>query len=198
MLRRARDDVIIMRIIGGNFSGRRIIAPKGVTARPTADRTRESLFNILASRNDFDFEDARVIDLFAGSGALGLEAMSRGGAWCLFVETDARARAAIRNNVEALGLFGVTRIHRRSAAALGTRPASAGEAFTLAFLDPPYHKNLAGPALETLRHGGWLAPEALIVVEQGRDEAPIIAHGFIEDERRLYGAAQIAIYRFVP
>ena len=94
-----------MRIIGGNFSGRRIIAPKGTTSRPTTDRTREALFNLLASREDVTFEGARVIDLFAGSGALGLEAMSRGGEWCLFVETDASARGAIRDNIEALSLL---------------------------------------------------------------------------------------------
>ncbi|MHA7873436.1 MAG: RsmD family RNA methyltransferase, partial [Hyphococcus sp.] len=110
-----------MRIISGNFKGRTIIAPKGMRSRPTTDRTRESLFNILSSRDDVEFDGARVIDLFAGSGALGFEALSRGAAWCLFVETDAAARGAIRDNVEALGLFGVTRIHRRSAATLGAK-----------------------------------------------------------------------------
>lgn len=185
-----------MRIIGGKFSGRRIIAPRGTTARPTTDRTRESLFNIMTSLDEFDFEGARIIDLFAGSGALGLEAMSRGGAWCLFVETDAGARGAIRDNVEALGLFGVTRIHRRSAASLGQKPASAGAPFTLAFLDPPYDKNLAAPAMETLRDGEWLAPGALIVVEQGKDETPPAPNGFTEIDRRLYGQTQLGFYKF--
>ena len=187
-----------MRIIGGSFSGRRIIAPKGDVSRPTADRTRESLFNILSARDDFSFEGARVIDLFAGSGALGFEAMSRGAAWCLFVETDAGARGAIRDNIEALGLFGVTRLHRRSAASLGAKPAGVGPAFTLAFLDPPYHKDLAGPALETLRDGAWLAPGALAVVEQGKNETPVAAEGFEAFDRRQYGAAQIGLYRFSP
>ena len=187
-----------MRIIGGTFSGRRIIAPKGVTARPTTDRTRESLFNILAAREDMEFDGARVIDLFAGSGALGFEALSRGAAWCLFVETDAAARGAIRDNVEALGLFGCTRIHRRSAATLGAKPAGIGPPFTLAFLDPPYGRDLAPPAMETLRTGGWLAPGALAVVEQGKDEAPAAAGGFIEEDRRIYGAGQIGVYRFAP
>ncbi len=185
-----------MRIIGGKFRGRTITAPKGMTSRPTTDRTRESLFNILASRDDLDFDGARIIDLFAGSGALGFEAMSRGGAWCLFVETDAGARGAIRDNVEALSLFGVTRIHRRSATDLGPKPAGVGPAFTLAFLDPPYGKNLARPALDILRDGAWLAPGALCVVEQGKAEPPASADGFEEVGRRVYGDTQIGIYRF--
>lgn len=187
-----------MRIIGGNFSGRRIIAPKGMTSRPTTDRTRESLFNILSSRDDFNFDGARIIDLFAGSGALGFEAISRGAEWCLFVETDTSARGAIRDNVEALGLFGCTRIHRRSAAALGDKPASAGPLFSLAFLDPPYRKDLCEPAMNTLRDGGWLANGALAVVEQAKDEAPAASEGFTETDRRIYGDTQIGVYIFTP
>jgi len=185
-----------MRIIGGQFSGRKIIAPKGMVARPTAERTREALFNILTSRGDVEFEGARVIDLFAGSGALGLEAMSRGADWCLFVETDAGARGAIRDNIEALALFGSTRIHRRSAADLGSKPAGVGPAFTLAFLDPPYGKGLCGPALEILHSGGWLKPGAVVIVEQGADETPVAVNAFTEEDRRTYGAAQIGIYTY--
>ncbi len=185
-----------MRIIGGSFSGRRIIAPKGTVSRPTTDRTRESLFNILSSRDDIDFDGARVIDLFAGSGALGIEALSRGAAWCLFVDTDTAARGAIRDNIEALGLFGCTRIHRRSASALGDKPASSGQPFNLAFLDPPYHKELAAPALETLDSGGWLSPGALIIVEQAATETPVQCGGFDEFDRRKYGDTQIGFYRF--
>jgi 16S rRNA (guanine966-N2)-methyltransferase len=187
-----------MRIIGGKFSGRRIVAPKGLVSRPTADRTREALFNILSARDDFSFEGARVIDLFAGSGGLGFEALSRGAAWCLFVETDAGARGAIRDTIETLELFGATRIHRRSATALGPRPASAGAPFTLAFLDPPYRQNLGAPALSELADGGWLAPQALVVVEQAKDEAPPEAAHYREVDRRTYGAAQIGIYLFAP
>lgn len=185
-----------MRIVGGKFSGRALVAPKGRETRPTADRTRESLFNILAHRDDFSLEGARVIDLFAGSGALGLEAMSRGAAFCLFVETDAEARGAIRDNVEALRLFGATRIHRRSATTLGAKPAGVGPAFTLAFLDPPYGKELIAPALQALNTGGWLAKGALVVVEQGEGETPAAVAGFDETDRRKYGAAQIGLYRF--
>lgn len=187
-----------MRIIGGRFSGRRIVAPKGADTRPTSDRTREALFNILAHRDDFSFDGARVIDLFAGSGALGLEALSRGAEWCLFVETDAAARGAIRDNIEALGLFGCARIHRRSATALGPKPAGVGAPFTLAFLDPPYGKGLAAPTLEALKAGSWLAPGALAMAEQGKDESPAAAQGFEEIDRRRYGEAQIGIYRFTP
>ncbi len=185
-----------MRIIGGQFSGRRLAAPKGRDTRPTADRTREALFSLLGARDDVEFEGARIIDLFAGSGALGLEAMSRGGAWCLFVETDAAARGAIRDNIEALGLFGATRIHRRSAASLGAKPASAGPPFDLAFLDPPYEHALAAPALATLRDGGWLADGAVAIVEQAKGETPVAVEGFAEVDRRVYGAAQIGIYKF--
>lgn len=186
-----------MRIIGGKFSGRTIISPDGRGTRPTTDRTRESIFNILAHRDDFSFEGARVIDLFAGSGALGFEAMSRGAEWCLFVETEAAARGAIRDNIEALGLFGSTRLHRRSATTLGPKPAGVGPPFTLAFLDPPYRKDLAPPALRTLKSGDWLAEDALVIVEQAKDEAPAEADGFTEVDRRLYGDTQIGIYRFV-
>ena len=185
-----------MRIVGGQFSGRRLEAPKGRETRPTADRTRESLFNILAARDDVAFEGARVIDLFAGSGALGFEAMSRRASWCLFVEIDAAARGAIRNNVEALGLFGVTRIHRRSATALGAKPAGVGPPFTLAFLDPPYGRDLAEPTLASLRDGAWLAPGAIIVVEQCKDETTAAADRFHEIDRRVYGAAQVGLYTF--
>ncbi len=185
-----------MRIIGGKFSGRRINAPKGLTSRPTADRTREALFSILNARDDFAFEGARVIDLFAGSGGLGFEALSRGADWCLFVETDAAARGAIRDTIETLSLFGQTRIHRRSATALGPRPASAGAPFTLAFLDPPYRQDLCTPALNELAAGGWLAPQALVVVEQAKGEAPAEAACYREVDRRTYGAAQIGIYLF--
>lgn len=184
-----------MRIIAGKFRGRALVAPKGDATRPTADRTRESIFNVLAARVDVDFDGARIVDLFAGSGAMGFEALSRGGAFCLFVETDHAARGAIRDNIEALGLFGVTRLHRRSATALGPKPAGVGPAFTIAFLDPPYGQDLTPPTLGALRDGGWLAADALIVAEQGARESPAVAAGFEEIDRREYGAAQIGLYR---
>lgn len=184
----------MMRIIGGKFSGRRITAAKNNVSRPTADRTRESLFNILSSRSDVRFEDARILDLFAGSGALGLEAVSRGASWCLFVETDAAARGAIRDNIEAMGLFGITRIHRRSAISLGPKPAGVGNPFDIVFMDPPYGKNFIPEALKALRDDDWLAENAIIITEQGKDETPPSVDGFEELDRRIYGAAQIGIY----
>ena len=180
-----------MRIIAGEHKGRAIAAPKGQGTRPTGDRARESIFNMLAHADWApEIEGARVIDLFAGSGALGLEAMSRGAAFCLFVETDHGARGAIRDNIETLGLFGNTRLHRRSATDLGEKPASAGAPFTLAFLDSPYNKGLVEPALAGLVSGKWLTDDALAVVETGVDET-ITPKDWETVETRDYGAARI-------
>jgi len=185
-----------MRIVSGKFRGKALIAPEGRDTRPTSDRARQAVFNILEHAAFAPgLDGARVIDLFAGSGALGLEALSRGAAFCLFVETDERARGAIRDNVEAMGQFGVTRIHRRDATDLGQRPSSAGAPFDLAFLDPPYHQGLAERALAGLAGGGWLADDALCVVERGTDEPPLAADGFEVIEDRVYGAARVSFVR---
>ncbi|QUD85994.1 16S rRNA (guanine(966)-N(2))-methyltransferase RsmD [Phenylobacterium montanum] len=185
-----------MRIVAGAYRGRAITAPEGQGTRPTSDRAREALFNVLVHAPwSPGLQGLRVMDLFAGSGALGLEALSRGAAFCLFVETDAAARGAIRDNVEALGakgeLFGRTRVHRRDATDLGPRPSSDGAAFDLAFLDPPYAKGLGEKALEHLVAGGWLAPGALVVFERGADEAELEAPGFERLDDRRYGAARV-------
>lgn len=175
-----------MRIVGGTFRGRTLVAPPGAATRPTTDRTRESIFNILAHGDWPNIAGARVIDLFAGSGALGFEAMSRGAQFCLFVDIAAAARAAIRDNQEALGLTGATRLHRRSAAALGTRPAGLGGPFTLAFLDPPYGEGLVGPALEALFAGQWMGAGATVVIEQHqRDPEPADIRLRIIDQREF-------------
>lgn len=180
-----------MRIVGGTHKGRAIAAPAGRDTRPTGDRAREAVFNVLAHADwSPGIEGRRVIDLFAGSGALGLEAMSRGASFALFVETDAAARGAIRDNIEALGLFGTTRIHRRDAADLGVKPAGLGDPFDLVFLDPPYHKGLGERALTGLRKGGWISDDALIVLECASDETPAIA-GFTTLDERAYGAAKV-------
>ncbi len=179
-----------MRIVAGQFKGRPIQAPKTDATRPTSDRARESLFNMLAHADWApDLSGARVMDLFAGSGALGLEAISRGASFCLFVETAHAARGAIRQNIEALGLFGVTRIHRRSAVQLGEKPAGLGAPFNLAFLDPPYHKDLILPCLETLKIGQWLADDALIVAETAVDET-LELDGWEDVSTRESGAAK--------
>lgn len=187
-----------MRIVGGRFKGRAIEAPKGRDTRPTGDRARESLFNVLAHAAwSPGLEGRRVLDLFAGSGALGLEAISRGAAFALFVETEPAARGAIRDNIEALGLFGATRIHRRDAADLGVKPAGLGEPFDLVFLDPPYHKGLGERALARLGEGGWIAGDALIVFECAADETPATP-GYETLDERAYGAAKVLFLRRAP
>ena len=185
-----------MRIIAGRFGGRSLKGPQGRSVRPTSDRLRETMFNILAHSYGDPVAGARVVDLFAGAGALGLEAVSRGARFALLVDDGAEARALLRENVERLGLGGLTRIFRRDATRLGAAPA--GEAFDLAFLDPPYGRGLAPRALAALATGGWLKPEALCVVEEGADETVSIAPPFVALERRVCGAAQIAFVRYAP
>lgn len=180
-----------MRIVGGQFKGRAIAAPAGRDTRPTSDRARESVFNVLAhAKWSPGVAGRRVLDLFAGSGALGLEAMSRGAAFALFVETDAAARGTIRDNIEALGLFGAARIHRRDATDLGLKPVGLGEPFDLVFLDPPYAQGLGETALGILPTGQWIAPGALIVFECGANETPA-ALGYKTLDERAYGAAKV-------
>src|SRR6202047_4365721 len=147
-----------MRVGGGRMKGRNFAPPAGREIRPTADRLRESVFNILIHAYDDPIQDARVLDLFAGTGALGIEAVSRGAKFTLFVDNGAEARALLRNNVEALGLGGVTKVYRRDATNLG--PAHPVEPFSLVFLDPPYRMQLAEKALASLRDGGWVTPRA--------------------------------------
>jgi 16S rRNA (guanine966-N2)-methyltransferase len=186
-----------MRIVAGQHRGKPLIAPPGQATRPTSDRARESIFNILDHAPwSPGLRDARVVDLFAGSGALGLEALSRGAAFALFVETDAAARGAIRDNVEALGLFGRTRIHRRDATDLGPAPASAGAPFDLAFLDPPYARGLGEKALAQLRDHGWLTPGAVVALERGVDEPAVAVDGYEGLDVRIYGAARVWFLRF--
>lgn len=191
-----------MRIVSGEFRGKAILAPKGDATRPTSDRARQAIFNILEHAPWSDgIRDRRVIDLFAGSGALGFEALSRGASFCLFVETDEAARGAIRDNVDALSggggsLFGRTRVHRRSATDLGVKPGADGPAFDLAFLDPPYAKGLGEQALVRLAEGGWLAQDALVVFERGVTEPPFEAPGYEPLDARDYGAARVHFLRY--
>ena len=157
---------------------------------------REALFNVLEHAAwSPGLVDARVMDLFAGSGALGLEALSRGAAWCLFVDTDDAARGVIRQNIETLApagdLFGRTRIHRRDATALGAKPAGDGVPFDIAFLDPPYAKGLGERAMAELLVGGWLAEGAVVVFERGADEPAPAAPGFELLDERKHGAARV-------
>jgi 16S rRNA (guanine966-N2)-methyltransferase len=182
-----------MRIVGGRLRGRALAAPKSQAIRPTADRLREALFNILVHAYDDAVTGARVLDLFAGTGALGLEALSRGAAFALFIDDSAEARALLRENVAVLGLGGATRIFRRDARKLGMAHPLAP--FSLAFLDPPYGRGLAEQALASARAGGWLAPAALIVVEEAADAAFAAPEGFDELERRRYDDTALILLR---
>ena len=185
-----------MRIIAGSLKGRSIASPEGQGTRPTSDRARQAIFNVLEHAAWAEpLQEARVIDLYAGSGALGFEALSRGAAFCLFVETDDGARGAIRENAENLGLFGKTRVHRRSATDLGVRPGSAGEAFTVAFLDPPYGKGLAEKALGSLLAGGWLAEGAIVVIEESAKADVALPDGLERLDQRQYGERQVVFAR---
>jgi 16S rRNA (guanine966-N2)-methyltransferase len=182
-----------MRVVGGRLKGRNLASPASRDIRPTADRLRESLFNILIHAYDDPIGDARVLDLFAGTGALGIEAVSRGAKFTLFVDNGAEARALMRDNVEALGLGGVTKVYRRDATDLG--PAHPVEPFSLVFLDPPYGKGLADKALASLRDGGWLTPDALLVVEEATAAGFKAPEGFSELERRIYDDTEFVILR---
>jgi len=183
-----------MRIVSGKFRGRALAVPEHDGLRPTSDRVRESVFNILAHGiEDFSIAGARVIDLFAGTGALGLEALSRGASYCLFVEESAEARALIRRNVEAFGLTGETRIFRRDATDLG--PAGNMDGYDLAFLDPPYGKGLGDKALAILVAGLWLKPGAIAVLEERAGVDVALPVGITELDRRSWGETEVRFLR---
>ena len=182
-----------MRVVGGRLRGRNLATPKSQAVRPTADRLRESLFNILTHGYGNAVVDARVLDLIAGTGALGIEASSRGAAFVLFVDDGAEARALLRENVETLGLGGITRIFRRDATQLG--PVHPLEPFSVVFLDPPYEKGLAELALASARDGGWLVEGALAVVEESTAAKFAAPEGYTEIERRDYGESELIFLR---
>lgn len=190
-----------MRIVAGEQRGRSLKSPPGLNTRPTADRTRQALFNILEHAAwSPGLAEARILDLFAGSGALGLEALSRGAASCLFLDNDPAAIATINLNASVLGVAGRCRIERRDAARLPPAPAAdagvdGGGDFAFAFLDPPYAKGLVGPALAGLLDGGWLADGAVVVVERGAAEPPLAAPGFEALDERAWGAATVSFLR---
>ncbi len=183
-----------MRIVAGRFRGAGLEAPKGLATRPTSDRVRQAVFNVLEhGAPAVDFEGLRVLDLFAGTGALGLEALSRGARFCLFIEELAEARAAIRRNVEALALTGITKIWRRDATKLGDAGTLAP--FDLVFLDPPYGRGLGEQALAGLVAGGWLAPDAVVVLEERADQDTLLPPSISLLDERSYGDTKIMIAR---
>ena len=201
-----------MRITGGTMRGRRLVTPPERPAtrseaqgrparpsndqrvRPTSDRTRQAIFNILMHRdfgNGFTLEGAAVADLFAGTGALGIEALSHGARFCLFVDDSADSRALARENIEGLNLTGITKIWRRDATDLGPMNTGSGGPFDLVFLDPPYCRNLVAPCLKSLTDGGWLKPHALAVVETDAKET-FDTPDFTTLDTRNYGETAIA------
>lgn len=183
-----------MRIVAGKFRGKQLNSPTDDSIRPTADRVRESMFNILSSRLGPVFDGLRVLDLFAGTGALGFEALSRGASHVTFVDTGAEARGLIRDHIEAFGAGGITKLLRRDATELGT-PGTFGQ-FDLVFLDPPYGQGLGERALAGIAAGGWLKPGATIVFEESAGAEVVIPEGFSLGDRREYGAAAVHFLRF--
>ena len=181
-----------MRIVAGALRGRPLVAPKGHSTRPTADRVRQAVFNLLEHAPWAPaFEGARVLDLFAGSGAMGLEAISRGAAFCRFVERAEDAAAAIRANVAKLGLADRTSLDRRDATRLGARP-EAQPAFDFAFVDPPYGEGLGEAAVAALAEGRWLDADSIVVLERGWRDAVGTPLGFALMDERTWGAATVS------
>jgi 16S rRNA (guanine966-N2)-methyltransferase len=179
-----------MRIVAGRFRGRAIAAPSSRAIRPTSDRLRETILNILTHGHGDPVTGARVLDLFAGTGAMGFEALSRGASFCLFVDQGAEARSLMRSSIEKLGCGGEARIFRRDATKLGTAKPLAP--FSLVFCDPPYGRDLAVPALAAALAGGWIAPGAMIIVEEAADCAFTFPSGLVETERHTQGDTMIA------
>jgi 16S rRNA (guanine966-N2)-methyltransferase len=184
-----------MRIVGGSRRTRRLAAPEGRSLRPTSERAREALFNILGHRDfaPFVLRGARVIDLFAGTGALGLEALSRGAAHLTAVESDTAALASLRHNINSLDFDDKARVIQGDA----TRLPPAPEPCSYAFLDPPYRGGQAAPALASLVENGWLIEGAIVVAETSAKEVLEAPDGFEEIDRRRYGAAEILIMKFL-
>ncbi len=185
-----------MRIVGGSRRGRRLKAPEGRALRPTSERAREALFNIIGHREFAaqPLKGARVVDLFAGTGALGLEALSRGAAHLTAVESDGVALGCLRENIRALDFTKKARVIQGDA----TRLPRASEPCAYAFLDPPYRGGKAEPALASLREQDWLAPGAIVVAETSAKEKLKAPEGYEEIERRRYGAAEMVILKLAP
>lgn len=185
-----------MRIVGGKFKGHGLAAPAGQSTRPTTDRVRESIFNILAHGiAGFSIDDARVLDLFAGTGAMGLEAVSRGARFCQFVEDSAEARGIIRRNADALGIIGLVKIWRRDATLLG--PCAPQPPFDIVFADPPYGRQLGEKALVSVVDGGWLKPGGVAVLEEAQKAEVNEIAGLVLRDRRDYGDTQVRFYQRV-
>ncbi len=180
-----------MRIVAGRLRGKKIHTPVDQSIRPTSERVREALFSILASRLDDGFGGKKVLDLFAGTGAMGLEALSRGARFCAFVDNGVQARGIIRSNIELLGLGGQSSLLKRDATDLGI--AQKFQPFDLIFIDPPYGRGLAEKSLMSANRGNWIALGALIVIEESRKWDLDVLQGFELVDRRDYGQSSIWI-----
>jgi 16S rRNA (guanine966-N2)-methyltransferase len=185
-----------MRVVGGRLGGRSLKGPRSNDIRPTTDRMRESLFNILAHGMDVDLEGMRVLDLFAGTGANAIEAISRGAAFAVMVDIGTEARGLQRENIEALGLGGLTRIMKRDATRLGE--VSPFEPFQLVFCDPPYGKGLGEAALTSALRGGWLSPGALVVLEERAGVEIVLPSPLTLLDTRAAGETQLLFARCRP
>ncbi|MGF6253545.1 16S rRNA (guanine(966)-N(2))-methyltransferase RsmD [Ensifer sp. LBL] len=183
-----------MRIVGGEFRGRSLATPKSNDIRPTTDRTRESLFNILSHSYPEALDGTRVLDLFAGTGAVGIEALSRGCRQALFVEQSVEGRGLLQTNIEALALQGRAKVFRRDATSLGG--VGTMEPFHLVFADPPYAKGLGEKALESAAVGNWLVPGALVILEERADVQPAPVAVFENLDVRVFGDTRMHFYRF--
>jgi len=181
-----------MRIIGGQHRGRKLISPASNHVRPTSDRMRETIFNIL-SHGPVALQGARVLDVFAGTGALGLEALSRGAAFATFADKDIRSVKLVQENIKSLKLEDNTAIKRLDA----TNLPPSSEQFDLIFLDPPYHQNLIEPVLLSLKNGHYLAPHTMLVIECGADEVFEMSEGFSLYKEDTYGQAKYSFFEFL-
>ncbi len=181
-----------MRIVGGKFGGRKLAVPNSQNIRPTTDRTRESLFNILNHSYSQKLRETRILDVFAGTGALGLEAISRGAHYCVFMEIGAEGRGLLRTNIETFSLTGHTKVFRRDA----TKPGPIGTmgAFDMVFADPPYGKGLGEKSLIALAENGWLQEDALCILEEKKGSLPEIVDGFICEDVRQFGETEIGFF----
>jgi 16S rRNA (guanine966-N2)-methyltransferase len=188
--------VDVVRIVGGEFRGRHLATPKTDEIRPTTDRVRESLFNILSHAYPESLEGTRVLDMFAGTGAVGIEALSRGCKQALFIEMGVEGRGLLRTNIETLGLTGRAKIFRRDATDMGQ--AGTQEPFHLAFADPPYGKGLGEKAIASAALGSWLVPGALVILEERSDVVPQLPTGFAFLEKRAFGETTMHFYRYAP
>lgn len=186
-----------MRIIAGRYRGRPLRAPEGKGIRPTSDRARQAVFNILEHGiPGFAFEGISVADVFCGTGALGLEALSRGAARATFIDTDALALKYAKENAARLGEWRNILILKLDATRTAPPPLAAKAPCALAFLDPPYGEGLLGPALQGLAARGWLAAGAVVVAEMGAKDKLEPPKGYAPIQERAWGAAKVAFLRF--